>query len=119
MSLRIRKNKAVIPPACPVDVGVKLLAGAWAPHVIWFLSQQPRRFGELRRDIPAISARVLSARLRDLEKRGVIVRLPLKTSPPSAEYALTELGRDLLPALTALVDVALKMESAPPRKGRV
>lgn len=119
MSLRVRKNKAVIPPACPIDVGVKLLAGAWAPHVIWYLSQQPRRFGELRKDIPAISARVLSARLRDLEKRRVIVRLPLMTSPPSAEYALTELGRDLLPALTALVDVALKMESAPPRKRHI
>jgi DNA-binding HxlR family transcriptional regulator len=118
MSLRVRKNKAVIPPACPVDVGVKLIAGAWAPHVIWYLSQQPRRFGELRRDMPAISARVLSARLRDLEKRGVIVRLPLETSPPSAEYALTDLGRELLPALTALVDVALKMQSAAPRKGQ-
>jgi DNA-binding HxlR family transcriptional regulator len=118
MSLRVRKNKAVIPPACPVDVAVKLIAGAWAPHVIWYLSQQPRRFGELRRDMPAISARVLSARLRDLEKRGVIVRLPLETSPPSAEYALTDLGRELLPALTALVDVALKMQSAAPRKGR-
>jgi DNA-binding HxlR family transcriptional regulator len=114
MSLRIRKNKAVIPPACPIDVGVKLLAGAWAPHVIWFLSQQPRRFGELRKDIPAISARVLSARLRDLETRGVIVRHPLATSPPSTEYALTELGRELIPALTALVEVARKMESSPP-----
>lgn len=118
MALRVRKNKAVIPPACPIDVGVKLLAGAWAPHVIWYLSRQPRRFSELRKDIPAISARVLSARLRDLEKRGVIVRLPLATSPPTTEYALTALGCELLPALTALVDVALKMESAPPRKSR-
>jgi DNA-binding HxlR family transcriptional regulator len=115
MALRVRKNKAVIPPACPIDVGIKLLAGAWAPHVIWYLSQQPRRFSELRKDLPAISARVLSARLRDLQERGVIVRLPLPTSPPSAEYALTALGRELLPALTALVGVALKL---PPAAGR-
>jgi len=111
MALRVRKNKAVIPHACPIDEGVKLLGGAWAPHVIWYLSQQPRRFGELRKDIPSISARVLSARLRELQARGVITRTPLSTSPPSAEYALTDLGRQLLPALTALVDVARKLPS--------
>jgi DNA-binding HxlR family transcriptional regulator len=115
MALRVRKNKASIPQACPIDVGVKLLGGAWAPHVIWYLSEQPRRFGELRRDIPAISARVLSARLRELQERGVITRTALSTSPPSSEYALTALGRQLLPALTALVDVALKL---PPKRRR-
>ncbi len=115
MALRVRKNKAIIPPACPIDVGVKLIAGAWAPHVIWFLSQQPRRFGELRKDIPLLSARVLSARLRELQARGVITRTLLSTSPPSAEYALTALGRELLPALTALVGVALKM---PPTRSK-
>jgi DNA-binding HxlR family transcriptional regulator len=116
MALRMRKNKAIIPPACPIDEGVKLLAGAWAPHVIWYLSQQPRRFSELRRDIPAISARVLSARLRELEERGIVVRTALRSSPPSAEYSLTSLGRELLPALTALVGVALKLSPATRRK---
>lgn len=116
MSLRVRKNKAIIPPACPIDAGVKLLAGTWAPHVIWYLSQQPRRFSELRKDIPRISARVLSARLRELEDRGVITRTPLPTSPPSTEYALTPLGRELLPALTALVGVALKLPPVASRK---
>lgn len=116
MALRVRKNKAIIPPACPIDEGVKLLGGAWAPHVIWYLSQQPRRFSELRKDIPRISARVLSARLRDLQDRGVITRTPLLTSPPSAEYSLTELGREILPALTALVGVALKLQPVAQRK---
>lgn len=119
MTLRVRKNKATIPPACPIDEAVKLLGGAWAPHVIWYLSQQPRRFSELRKDIPRISARVLSARLRELQERGVIARTPLATSPPSAEYALTALGRELLPALTALVGVALKLEPAARRKRAV
>ena len=118
MALRVRKNKAIIPSACPIDEGVKLLGGAWAPHVIWYLSQQPRRFSELRKDIPAISARVLSARLRELQERGVITRKPLVTSPPSAEYSLTALGRELLPALTALVGVALKMKPATTRGKR-
>lgn len=118
MSLRVRKNKAAIPPACPIDEGVKLLAGAWAPHVIWYLSQQPRRFNELRKDIPAISARVLSARLRELQDRGVITRTPVQTTPPSSEYALTALGRELLPALTALVGVALRFPAHGKRQRR-
>lgn len=114
MALRVRKNKAVIPPACPMDEAAALLAGAWTPHVIWYLSKQPRRFGELRTDIPGISARVLSARLRELQAKGVVSCTPLATSPPSAEYALTELGREIVPALTTLVGAALKLQLGSP-----
>ena len=84
-----------------------LLRGAWAPNVLWYLRGGARRFGELRHDIPRISARVLSARLRELEARGLIVRRLLDTSPPSAEYELTELGRTLVPLVTALAERAM------------
>lgn len=89
---------------------MRLLAGAWAPNVIWYLSAQPRRFGELRVDIPRISARVLSARLRELEAKGVVHREVVSTSPPSVEYSLTELGRELLPAIAAIVEVGRKLK---------
>lgn len=64
MGLPVRKSKVAPPPACPLTESLALLCGAWAPNVIWYLSGEPRRFGELRHDIPRISARVLSARLR-------------------------------------------------------
>jgi DNA-binding HxlR family transcriptional regulator len=86
-----------------------LLSGAWAPNVIWYLSAHPRRFGELRVDIPKISARVLSARLRELEEKGVVARRVMPTSPPSVEYELTELGRELLPAIQAIIAVGTKL----------
>jgi DNA-binding HxlR family transcriptional regulator len=106
MGLPLRKSKvAAPPPACPLTETLALLRGAWAPNVIWYLSVEPRRFGELRHDIPRISARVLSARLRELESRGLVTRRVLDTSPPSAEYALTPLGRELLPAIEALARV--------------
>jgi len=106
MGLPVRKSKvAAPPPACPLTESLALLRGAWAPNVIWYLSAEPRRFGELRHDIPRISARVLSARLRELESRGLVTRRVLDTSPPSAEYALTPLGRELLPAIEALARV--------------
>lgn len=111
MALRVRKNKATPPPACPLTECMRLLRGAWAPNVIWYLSQQPRRFGELRIDIPKISARVLSARLRELEEKGVITRTVVPTSPPSAEYQLTDLGHELVPAIAAIVEVGRKLKT--------
>jgi DNA-binding HxlR family transcriptional regulator len=112
MGLPLRKSKvAVPPPACPLTESLALLRGAWAPNVIWYLSAEPRRFGELRHDIPRISARVLSARLRELESRGLVTRRVLDSSPPSAEYALTDLGREMLPAIHALASVGHQLIS--------
>lgn len=121
MALPLRKSKvAAPPPACPLTECMALLRGAWAPNVIWYLSAGPRRFGELRVDIPRISARVLSARLRELEAKGVVTRRVLATSPPSAEYALTDLGLELVPAIKAIVAVGMKLEQAPrPRRRAV
>ena len=59
--------------------------------------------------MPKISARVLSARLRELETRALVTRRVLDTSPPSAEYSLTPLGRELLPAIDALANVGMKL----------
>lgn len=95
---------------CPVTECMSLLRGAWATNVIWNLSAQPRRFGELRMDIPQISARVLSARLRELEAKGVVDRRVMPTSPPSVEYELTELGRELVPVIRAIVEVGTKLK---------
>lgn len=110
MGLKVRKSRAPAPPACPVTECMSLLGGAWTPNVIWHLRAGPRRFGELRIDIPLISAKVLSGRLRELESKGVIARRLMATSPPSAEYMLTELGEELIPALDAIVRVGQKLK---------
>jgi len=118
MGLPLRKSKVMEPPpACPLTECMSLLRGAWAPNVIWYLSGEPRRFGELRHDIPRISARVLSARLRELEGKGLVSRRVLNTSPPSAEYALTDLGRELIPAIKAIIEVGIKLKT-PTATGR-
>ena len=112
MSLKVRKSKA--PPAvpgCPLTECMSLLGGAWTPNVIWHLAGGPRRFGELRRDMP-ISAKVLSARLRDLEDKGVLTRAVMPTSPPSVEYELTPLGEELMPAIRAIVEIGHRLKMA-------
>jgi len=111
MGLKVRKSKvAAPPPQCPLTTCMSLLGGAWTPNVIWYLSGGPRRFGELRRDIPRISAKVLAARLRALEKKGVIHREVMPTSPPSVEYELTELGSELIPVINAIVKVGHRLK---------
>lgn len=89
-----------------------MLAGAWSPNIIWHLRSGPRRFSELRHDIPPVSAKVLSQRLRELEARGVLDRTVQQTRPPSVEYSLTSVGAELVPALSAIVDVGHRLKSA-------
>ena len=89
---------------------MSVIAGAWAPNVIWSLRAGARRFNELRQDIPPISAKVLSARLSELEHRGVLVRHVRPTSPPTVEYELTSLGAELIPALDAIVQVGHRLK---------
>lgn len=111
MALKLRKNTAPAPPnMCPLSHCMSLLGGAWTPNIIWYLSGGPRRFSELRHDIPAISAKMLSARLRDLEERGVVLRQVMPTSPPSVEYSLTPLGRELLPAIQTIAEIGHKLK---------
>ena len=90
---------------------MSIIAGAWAPNVIWSLRAGPRRFSELRADIPPISAKVLSARLSELQQRGVLVCHVRRTTPPSTEYELTSLGSELIPALKAIVDVGHRLKT--------
>lgn len=113
MALKLRKSKAPPPPpGCPMAECMKLLGGTWTPNVIWMLSGGPRRFGELKRDIPNISPKMLTARLRDLEEKGVITRAVVASSPPSVEYALSELGRELIPVINTIVRVGTKLRES-------
>jgi DNA-binding HxlR family transcriptional regulator len=111
MALRMRKNKSPSPPAdCPLLTCTAIIGGPWTPSLIWYLSAGARRFTELKSDIPPITARVLTKRLRELEKQGVVERRVMPTSPPSVEYELTALGRELLPAIQSIVDVGTKLQ---------
>lgn len=111
MALKVRKNRSpAAPPKCVVAECMNLIGGAWTPNIIWYLHGGPRRFGELRVDIPAVSAKMLSARLKDMEKNGVVLRRVMPTSPPSTEYELTDLGRELLPAIVAIAEVGFKLK---------
>jgi DNA-binding HxlR family transcriptional regulator len=89
---------------------MQYLKGAWTPNVIWYLRAEPRRFSELMADIPGVSPKVFSARLKRLEQDGILSRQVVPTTPPTVEYSLTELGHELTPAIEAIVQVGHKLK---------
>jgi DNA-binding HxlR family transcriptional regulator len=82
---------------CPLDPLLNLLARKWLVHIVWFLGRNGTlRFAELRHQLPGqVSARVLSARLKELEKLAIVEREDLKTSAPHVVYRLSSDGRAL------------------------
>ena len=76
----------------------------------------PRRFSELRADIPLVSPKVLTTRLREMEEDGVVLRRVMPTSPPSVEYELTPLGARLVPAIEAIAEVGEELKKTRAKK---
>ncbi len=112
MALKIRKNRSPEPPQpCALTECMAIIGGAWTTNVIWSLRAGPRRFSELRIDIPPVSPKVLTVRLRELEAGGIILRKVKPTSPPSVEYSLTAHGEQLVPAIEAIVAVGHKIKT--------
>lgn len=87
-----------------------MAGGAETLNIIWYLRGDPRRFSELRADILQISSKVLTTRLRELEKYGMVDRRVMPTSPPSVEYGLSELGQRLVPAIEVIAAVGEKLK---------
>ena len=111
MALKVRKNHSPAAPYdCPLSECLSIIGGTWTPNILWNLGAGARRFSELRHDIPRISAKMLAARLKQLEENGVLTRDVKPTSPPSVEYALTSHGRELLPAIEAIAAVGHKLK---------
>lgn len=89
--------------------GCRRVAGAlarvgdkWAVLVLMELDGETRRFNELRRELSDISPKMLASTLRALERDGFVTRTVHPTNPPSVEYALTELGDELVVPIRAL-----------------
>ena len=82
---------------CPVEVTVEVIGGKWKCTILWWLRKSAKRFGELMQLIPAITSKVLTQQLRELEGDGVIARQAYPERPPRVEYFLTPLGETLKP----------------------
>ena len=91
-----------------VERAFALLARKWAGLIVHVLAEGPRHFSEVRQAIGSLSARMLAARLKELEAEGLVRRTVETGSPVRVRYSLTEKGRALEPALRSVEQWARK-----------
>lgn len=95
--------------SCPIRNVVSRFSGKWSMLVLCVLAEnEATRFNAIGKAIPDISPKVLSETLKNLEADGLIARHLYAEVPPKVEYSLTELGRSLMPHLSALIGWALE-----------
>jgi DNA-binding HxlR family transcriptional regulator len=88
---------------CPdFHAAIELIGKRWAGAIVWALAERPHYFAELAQAVPGLSDRLLSRRLRELEREGLVVRSVHEGNPTRVSYALTEKGQALEPALREL-----------------
>ena len=89
-------------PACPVETTLMLIEDKWKVLILRDLMDGTKRFGELKKSIGTVSQKVLTAQLRDMEKKGLLTRKVYAEVPPRVEYTLTETGYSLKTVLDAM-----------------
>jgi DNA-binding HxlR family transcriptional regulator len=114
--------------ACPIAPVVDIVFSRWTTPILWTLNAYGRhRFVDLERRIAAITPKVLTQRLRQLERDGLVLRTYYPEVPPRVEYEITDLGRSLAPLFAALagwsanldeVERARRAYNARPQAGR-
>lgn len=90
--------------ASPVAATLNLIGGKYKALILWSLSDGQRRFSELRKMVTSATPKMLTQQLRELEAEKLINRKVFAVVPPKVEYSLTEMGRSLMPVLTAMRD---------------
>ncbi|GGH29013.1 helix-turn-helix transcriptional regulator [Sphingobacterium alkalisoli] len=96
------KLKGKIYP-CTVSLTMDLVGGKWKAVILYHLKEEPKRYNELRKEMPAITEMTLSLQLKQLEKDGLILRKVYGIKPPvKVIYSLTDFGKSLVPVLEAI-----------------
>ena len=80
---------------CPTEFTLAVLDGKWKTVILSYLKESPCRYAELRRLVPSLSDKMLTERLRDLTRAGLVVRRSTGISSSTRSYALTEKGGSL------------------------
>lgn len=87
---------------CPVRATAEIVEHKWATLIIRELLSDKKRFSELERSLVSISPKMLSERLRELEAKKIVSRTVFPTVPPTTEYELTSLGKELEAVILAM-----------------
>ena len=85
-----------------INETLSVMGSKWAVFVIVALVAGPRRFSDLKREIPAVSQKMLTQTLRDLERDGLVQRHVTPIIPPRVEYQLTAMGEEICAPIQAI-----------------
>ena len=80
---------------CALELTMDLIGGKWKLIILWHLLDGSKRFNQLDKLIPAITQKMLTTQLRELEGKGLVNRKVYPQVPPKVEYSLSERGRSL------------------------
>ena len=98
--------------SCPMDFILRMLMGPWTTYILYNLKTHgPQRFGELKRRVAGVSAKMLTERLRTLEGASLVRRDYEATIPPKVTYSLTQRGHELDDVLGKLADIGMRWEA--------
>ncbi|MDA4136222.1 MAG: helix-turn-helix transcriptional regulator [Thaumarchaeota archaeon] len=94
--------------ACPIALGFRILGKRWTIEIVRQLFLGDSKFNELQKNAPGINPRMLSLRLKELEKLGLLRRTVLDETPVLITYDLTELGMDIIPVMYSMAKFSMK-----------
>ena len=95
-----------------MDFILRMLTGPWTTYILYNLhTYGPQRFGELKRRVTGISAKMLTERLRTLEGAGLIRREYEQSIPPKVTYSLTARGHELDEVMGQLAAIGVRWEA--------
>lgn len=108
---RWNENAQGLLPDCPVRGVLDKISDKWSMLLVMTLASGPRRFNQLRREVPDISQKMLTQTLRDLQRDGMVARQVFDTKPPSVEYRLTPMGESIIVPFGHLIEWASRNHS--------
>ena len=91
-----------ISATCPIERAQEVVGGKWKICILGKLLVRTYRYGELKKEMPDVSNKMLTQTLRALEKAGLVDRHVYAVVPPKTEYSLTALGKTLEPMLVEI-----------------
>ena len=93
----------------PVEFAMDRIGGTWKMPILWRLRDKVLRYGELKKDIPHITHKMLTSRLRELESEGFIKRVVFAVVPPKVEYSITTRGKKAITVVEVIRNYGLEL----------
>jgi DNA-binding HxlR family transcriptional regulator len=93
----------------PVEFAMDRIGGTWKMPILWRLKDKVMRYGELKKDIPHITHKMLTSQLRELEAEGFIERKVYAVVPPKVEYTITRRGKKAIVIIDTIRNYGIEL----------